>query len=846
MPTLKNGDFAGLSGLERLDLSGQPIFYRIFQARDKYGVAHNVFAHLSNLRELDLSDTALWSLPGGMFDGLTSLETLRLVNSGYPDYTAGHPHPVGGVRPLFDRDLFRDLGNLRELDVRPATPLTAAPWAFEPLTSLETYNGEPYTPPPPGPANLTYSAVPIPSVIDDVRVLVSNLQEADSPRPEYFFNSTEDVDYSQAFTTGPNSTGYKLDSIQVDFHSFGDRISDLTVALWSSDEVFLGEPDTYLASLKNPPTIGAGIAEFTAPEGTILEPDTVYVVRINLASGANQASALGTTFSTGETAMDDWSMDNVAYFYPKNSASLAVVDNKVKIAVKETALPLPDFPYDPEEFPTTAGLDTPSDAHVITLDWDATAGISESDITGYRVLRNVKGSRPYLESSQTSDCAGACYVHDYSRYAHEIARTGPGVTSYVDGQDRSLFISVERDTPFFTYYVTAITSDGESFPVQVRAGALKAAPQEAAAPAHVPTLRVSTYGPDDYYVRLEWEAPSDAPTITGYQIQYRQQDDDNWRVLVPNTGNVLSYSFHDRPKLEGDTARTPSEIYLQAAFSHRLAHSSDRQFRVRAMGFIGDSPYDLRFGEWSNVAGPIYPYTGLIDAGNTRPAGIWSNGRHMWVADYADKLLYAYEVSTRRHSSQESIELSVEDFVSNGNPTGIWSNGQTIWVANDDENKVFAYQLDGGSRQRAKEFNLDSANGNAAGMWSDGETMWVADADDHNLYAYRLTEGSGFGQRDTSKEIYLSLSGGNARATGIWSNGETIWVADPDDDKLYAYRLTEGSGFGGREPAKDIDLSAENGAPIGIWSDGVNMWVADIVEDKIYGYSSPYLSATEE
>ena len=88
--TLKNGDFAGLSGLERLDLSGQPLFYRIFQVGDKYGVAHNVFAPLSNLRELDLSDTDLWSLPGGMFDGLTSLETLRVVNTGYPDFPAIH------------------------------------------------------------------------------------------------------------------------------------------------------------------------------------------------------------------------------------------------------------------------------------------------------------------------------------------------------------------------------------------------------------------------------------------------------------------------------------------------------------------------------------------------------------------------------------------------------------------------------------------------------------------------------------------------------------------------------------------------------------------------------------
>ncbi len=195
VPKLRNGDFKNLPNLERLDLSGQPLFYRLFQAGDEYGVAHKVFAPLSNLRELDLSDTDLWSLPTGMFDDLTSLETLHIRNSGYPAFPDGHPHVQGnkpdqkfGVRPLFGRDLFKDLGNLRELDVRPATPLTAAPWAFEPLTSLETYNGEPYTQPPPGPTNLTYSAVPIPSVIKDVRVFVSNLEGEDVVIPHSFSN----------------------------------------------------------------------------------------------------------------------------------------------------------------------------------------------------------------------------------------------------------------------------------------------------------------------------------------------------------------------------------------------------------------------------------------------------------------------------------------------------------------------------------------------------------------------------------------------------------------------------------------------------------------------------------
>ena len=219
----------------------------------------------------------------------------------------------------------------------------------------------------------------------------------------------------------------------------------------------------------------------------------------------------------------------------------------------------------------------------------------------------------------------------------------------------------------------------------------------------------------------------------------------------------------------------------------------------------------------------------------------------MWVAAYGQPLLYAYEVATRRHDDPESISL---DKFGNLHAAGIWSNGQTIWVADYSDRRVYAYQLQGSPltlkgqritlRETNKEFNLASANGDAVGIWSDGETMWVADAEEDRVFAYQLDGGS----RQANKEF--NLSGGNARATGISSNGETIWVADPDDDKLYAYRLTEGDSFGDREPAKDIDLASENGAPIGIWSDGVNMWVADVLADKIFGYSSPYLSATEE
>ena len=120
-------------------------------------MAHDVFAPLENLVRLDLSGTDLTYLPLGMFDGLTGLRTLLIADSGNPD------HGDGGAHPILHRDVFQDLGNLRELDLRPDEddPLDASPLAFRPLTSLETYNGRPYA--KPGmPENLRSTVAPTP------------------------------------------------------------------------------------------------------------------------------------------------------------------------------------------------------------------------------------------------------------------------------------------------------------------------------------------------------------------------------------------------------------------------------------------------------------------------------------------------------------------------------------------------------------------------------------------------------------------------------------------------------------------------------------------------------------
>ena len=124
------------------------------------------------------------------------------------------------------------------------------------------------------------------------------------------------------------------------------------------------------------------------------------------------------------------------------------------------------------------------------------------------------------------------------------------------------------------------------------------------------------------------------------------------------------------------------------------------------------------------------------------------------------------------------------------------------------------------SRDSGSDFTLDAANGYPTGIWSDGTTMWVADFEDAKLYAYRMSDRS----RDSGKDFTLDADNGSP--VGIWSDGTTMWASDFTDAKLYAYRMSDRR----RDSGKDFNTlsAAGNKFPEGIWSDGTTMWVADV------------------
>ena len=126
-----------------------------------------------------------------------------------------------------------------------------------------------------------------------------------------------------------------------------------------------------------------------------------------------------------------------------------------------------------------------------------------------------------------------------------------------------------------------------------------------------------------------------------------------------------------------------------------------------------------------------------------------------------------------------------------------------------------------GSEDRDEGFPLAPQNSSPSGIWSDGETAWVADLDDARLYAYRRSDG----ERQPGKDIATDPA-----PMGLWSDGEALWVAGLGGG-LRAHRLADGS----RLAARDLALEA-NTAPAGVWADGETAWVADWLGDTVHAY----------
>ena len=318
-------------------------------------------------------------------------------------------------------------------------------------------------------------------------------------------------------------------------------------------------------------------------------------------------------------------------------------------------------------------------------------------------------------------------------------------------------------------------------------------------------------------------------------------------VVISKVIKVLNYSYQ-WIRVDADTG-VETEVGVDSNRYQRVDADTGHRIKVRVEFTDGDgnpeSVTSLPFGPMAGPAGPSRAPTTLVSntgqptalpgfdlhTDNDDPTGLWSDGTTIWVANDgagAGIKFFAYNPDGTRDSDK--------DFAANtdaGNQwlRGICSDGAKMYVADNGPRvrEIFSYNLPEGTYDDF--FNLHADNAEPRGVWCNASTIRVADKDDHKIYAYKLSDGS----RDSSKDFDTLDAAGNDHPEGIWSDGTTMWVADSDDGKIYAYKMSDES----RDSTRDVTLGTGNDHPRGIWSDGRTMWVVDLIDAELYAYDLP-------
>ena len=208
--------------------------------------------------------------------------------------------------------------------------------------------------------------------------------------------------------------------------------------------------------------------------------------------------------------------------------------------------------------------------------------------------------------------------------------------------------------------------------------------------------------------------------------------------------------------------------------------------------------------------------------GLVKPDGVWSDGDVVWVSDVS-LVVKAYRVSSfAEKTGPESVAELLPDrsltMPGRSVPRGVWSDGTTIWVVDafrdgrvgvNRRPKLVAFDLASGDRDAGRD--ITGLNGTPDGVWSDGVTMWVSTSPRSvsegsrpgrdKVLAYWFDPDGGEARRDPGRDLKLAVR----NASGLWSDGEQMWVGDGGSG-VHVYCLDSAASCHGAE-ARSTDAT---------------------------------------
>ena len=639
---------------------------------------------------------------------------------------------------------------------------------------------------------------------------------------------------AQAFTTGAHAAGYTLSSFGLRFHNIADTAtagSELTVTLQEDSS---GDPaGSALCTLDDPATFSAsGLHTFIAPAANTcprLTANTTYFIHVERANTDTDLISLDLTESN-----DVHSGGAAGWLLANNNQYYETsrtdwVDNATRSLVVEVK---------GEE----------NDEFEVPADWSLIpTGLTGGDTfrllfvtgTGNPTSSNIADYNSFV---QAQAAAGHTDIQDYSAWFRVV-----GSTQSTDARDNTgtTYTATDKGVRIYWLNGSKVADDYE-----------------------------------DLYDQ-SWDDETnprgaDGATITADHV-WTGSTHTGEEAFVGTTSRALGTSFVRVGQLNHSTE---GPLRSTGAFTTDTNYPYYALSGVFVVAVVNTPPTGApaitgtpRVGEEltadtsaimdaDGLTTPGYSYQWVrVDGDSETNIGTDSSTYTLVDAD-ADKQIRVDVTFTDDESNTEGpLSSALTDTIvpappkrvtgfaldsNNSDPRGIWGNDTTIWVANNGvaaTDKLYAYNRSDGSPDSGSDFgNLNGAGNNQPeGICSDGTTMFVADSDDNKVYAYNMSDTTA----DSTKEITLHADNGDAK--GLWCDADTIWVANDDGgttSKIFAYKRSDGT----RDSAKDVTAavmnpsttvgSLNNSDPRGLWGNADTMFAVDDEDQKVYAYKT--------
>ena len=680
-----------------------------------------------------------------------------------------------------------------------------------------------------------------------------------------FGNTTNSRITAQKFTTGPNPLGYSISQIRIRMGSAANHVVGKDIIVRIKADGVNNRPGDLVATLTNPASLGANsLKSFTAPPGTILDPDTSYWLTVNEGLPTNSGmAAVRISLNQSDDSNYGWDIANGRLYKSPttnwahaNNAIIFQVRGTVRVASTDATLsdlrvthgggsPVALSPgFSSDEFEYNASVEFPvSQVTVTPTKNHPLASVKFRDVRdgSNNQLSDADTSRSGFQANLVAGAENVIKVEvtaeDGTTQPYTVIVTRAAEPGQVLLSTKSLSLTEGEVSPGYTLVLDRRPSSSVTVAVAGHAGTpLTRSPSSLTfstsnwnQPQWVSVAAAADSNTTNESVTLTHTATSsdslfDGITIPSVIVNVDDQDPPDYHIrtiAVPQGSDALPL---------GEKALPDEEINVLDGTS-----GSDVYIHVVAEGDI-----------W-------------------RPSGLWGDVDKdtIWVVDperfgiHPLKLSALKQGRIERHVAPDSNSFDYRfnynchfsrdrvGGLGNRSLTVISGNDTTIWVANDTSNRLEAYRRDGSLTSGcyvAEVTDLTSSNVDTAdkplktpftrvsgrdydmfggidgahaltvwGIWSNGTKMWVNGPPygikTLDLNGGRLVKAPGFD--------------GHISGYGLWSDGETMWVATYG--WLRAYDLDTGI----RRAALDVRLRSYRMPPGGLWSDGETIWVTN-------------------